>query len=46
MKFLACFAAMILGISLSGVKSLEDSQIKTLSILGWIVALLFAKGGV
>jgi len=37
---------LILGLLLSNVESIGDREIKIITILGWLIALFFAKGGV
>lgn len=45
MKLIYCLIAALLGITLSNVKFLEKVDGKTVSILGWSIALFLARGG-
>lgn len=38
--------AVIIGLLLSNLESIGDREIKIITILGWSIALFFAKGGV
>ena len=37
---------LILGLLLSKVESIGDREVKIITILGWLIALFFVKGGV
>ena len=36
--------AVVLGLLLSNVESIGDREAKIITILGWLIALLFARG--
>ena len=36
---------LILGLLLSNFDSIGDKEVKIITILGWLIALFFAKGG-
>ena len=44
-NFLGCITVFILGLLLSNLESIGDREIKIITILGWLIALFFAKGG-
>lgn len=37
---------LILGLLLSNLEFIGDREVKIITILGWLIALFFAKGGV
>lgn len=46
MKLLACITAIGIGFFISSVEKFKDSDLKALSVVGWVIALLFTtKGG-
>jgi hypothetical protein len=45
MKLLACITAIVIGLFISSVEKFEDSALKALSVVAWVIALLFTKGG-
>ena len=45
-NLIGSITVLILGLLLSNVECIGDREIKILTILGWLIALFFAKGGV
>ena len=43
-NFIGCLTALVLGLLLSNVESIGDKEVKIITILGWLIALYFAKG--
>ena len=44
--FIAGITVLILALLLSNVEFIGDREGKIITILGWLIALFFAKGGV
>ena len=44
-NFIGCLTVFILGLLLSNLESIRDREVKIITILGWLIALFFAKGG-
>lgn len=45
-NFIGCLTALVLSLLLSQVDAIGIREAKILTILGWFIALCFAKGGV
>lgn len=43
-NLIGCITVFILGLLLSNLESIQDREIKIITILGWLIALLFIKG--
>jgi hypothetical protein len=43
-NLIGCVSAFVLGLLLSNVESIGDREMKIITILGWLIALFFAKG--
>ena len=43
-NLIGCITVLVLGLLLSNVESIGDREVKIITILGWLIALLFAKG--
>jgi len=43
-NFIGCLTVLVLGLLLSNVESIGDREVKIITILGWLIALFFAKG--
>lgn len=44
--FIGCLTALVLSLLLSTVDSIGIKEAKILTIIGWFIALWFAKGGI
>ena len=44
-NLIAGITVLILGLLLSNVESIGAKEVRIITILGWVIALLFAKGG-
>ena len=44
--FIGCLTALVLSLLISKVESIGIREAKILTIIGWFIALCFAKGGV
>lgn len=42
-NLIGCIIAFGLGLLLSNVESIEDREVKIITILGWLIALFVAK---
>lgn len=43
-NLIGCISAFVLSLLLSNLEFLDDREIKIITILGWVIALLFSKG--
>ena len=43
-NLICCITVFVLGLLLSNVESIGDREIKIITILGWMIALLYARG--
>lgn len=46
LNLIAGITVLILGLLLSNLEFLGNREIKIITILGWLIALFFAKGGI
>jgi len=44
-NLIGCITVLVLGLLLSNVESIGEREVKIITILGWLIALSFAKGG-
>ena len=44
-NLIGCITAFILGLLLSNLESIGNREVKIITILGWLIALFFAKVG-
>ena len=44
-NLIGCITVFILGLLLSTLESIEDKEVKIITILSWLITLFFAKGG-
>ena len=45
-NLIGCITVFILGLLFSNIESIGDREAKIITILGWLIALLFTKGGI
>ena len=45
-NLIGCLIALIVGLLIGNVESIGIKETKILTILGWLIALLFVKGGI
>ena len=43
-NYIGCITALVLGLLLNNVEWLGEKEAKIITILGWLIALFFAKG--
>lgn len=44
-NLIGCITVLVLGLLLSNVESIGEREVKIITILGWLIALSSAKGG-
>ena len=44
-NLISCITVLVIGLLLSNLESIGNREVKIITILGWLIALFFAKVG-